>query len=59
MSTNTAAVSIVAIVCLCLLMGYIVHATGSTAGFTDLGSAVADIVRAVADIIAAVTGRHR
>jgi len=59
MSTNTAVVSIVAIVCLCLLKGYIVHATGSTAGLTDLGSAVADIVRAVADIIAAVTGRHR
>jgi hypothetical protein len=33
--------------------------TGSTAGLTDLGSAVADIVRAVTDIIAAVTGHHR
>jgi hypothetical protein len=59
MSTNTAAVSIVAIVCLCLLMGYIVRTTGSTAGLTDLGSAVADIVRAVADVIAAITDRHR
>lgn len=59
MSTNTAAVTIVAIVCLCLLMGYIVHTTGSTAGVTDLGSAVADIIRAVADIVAAVTGGHR
>lgn len=59
MSTNTAVVSIVAIVSLCLLMGYIVHTTGSTAGRTDLGNAVADIFRAVGDIIAAVAGRRR
>lgn len=58
MSTNTAAVSIVAIVCFCLLAAYTVHTTGSTAGITDLGRVVADIVRAVADIIAAATGRH-
>jgi hypothetical protein len=57
-STNTAVVSIVAIVCLCLLAAYTVHATGSTTGITDLGRAVADIVRAIADIIAAATGRH-
>ena len=57
-STNTAVVSIVAIVCLCLLAAYTVHTTGSTTGITDLGRAVADIVRAIADIIAAGTGRH-
>ncbi|QFS90416.1 hypothetical protein FIV07_06620 [Mycobacterium sp. THAF192] len=59
MSTNTAVVSIVAIVCLGLLMGYIVHTTGSTAGPMDLGNAVANIVHAVADVIAALTGHGR
>jgi divalent metal cation (Fe/Co/Zn/Cd) transporter len=59
MSTNTAVVSIVAIVSLFLLMGYLVHTTGSTAGLADLGDALADIIRAVADIIAAVEGHHR
>lgn len=59
MSTNTAVVSVVGIVCLCLLAAYTVKTTGTTTGITDLGSAVADIVRAAADIVAAVTGRHQ
>jgi hypothetical protein len=59
MSTNTAVVSVVAIVCFCLLVGYIVHTTGSTAGLADLGNAVAAIVRAVADIVAAATSGRR
>ena len=52
MSTNAAVVSIVAIVCFCLLAAYVVRTTGSTTGITDIG-------RAVADVIDALTGRRR
>jgi divalent metal cation (Fe/Co/Zn/Cd) transporter len=47
MSTNFAFVSIVAIICLCLLAGYVVYTTGSTAGITDIGHAIADIIYAI------------
>jgi hypothetical protein len=52
MSTNTAVVSIVAIICVCLLAAYVVHRTGSTAGIVDIGQAIADISHAI-------TGRRR
>jgi hypothetical protein len=47
MSTTTAVVSIVAIVCFCLLAASVVRTTGSTAGITDIGGAVAEIIDAI------------
>ena len=52
-SNQTAAVLIVAIalVGFYVLVGYIVHRTGTTTGIADIG-------RAVADIISALTGKR-
>jgi len=52
-STQTAAVLIVAVALIgfYLLVGYIVHTTGTTTGIADIG-------RAVADIISALTNRR-
>ena len=46
MSNQTAAVLIIAIVLpgFYLLVGYIVHKTGTTADIADIGRAVADII---------------
>jgi hypothetical protein len=54
-SNQTAAVLIVAFALLgfYLLVGYIVHKTGTTGGIADIGRAVADIIRAVAAVISA------
>lgn len=59
MSNQTAAVLIAAIVLLgfYVLVGYIVHKTGTTTGVVDIGRAVADIIRAVAAVISALTSR--
>ncbi|MCH9728752.1 MAG: hypothetical protein K0U84_03550 [Actinomycetia bacterium] len=49
MSNQTAAVLIVAIalVGFYVLVGYIVHKTGTTTGIADIGRAVADIISAL------------
>lgn len=59
MSNQTATVLIAAIALLefYLLVGYIVHQTGTTAGVADIGRAVADIIRAFAAFISALTSR--
>lgn len=49
-----AALAAIAIISVCVLAGYIVRTTGSTAGIADIGRAIGAVVAA---IITALTGR--
>jgi hypothetical protein len=49
MSTTTAIILVIAltIIGFCLLAGYIVHKTGTTAGIPEIGRAIANIIAAI------------
>jgi hypothetical protein len=57
-SFQEASTSVVAIISVCLLVAYIVHATGS-AGLKDFGRALAEIGRAAGAVIAGIASWNR